>query len=109
MDELREGIREDKTTAMPVTPPVEKWLGNLKKYTPTATSAVPSVRSRNSRTTDFFCIRKDLLSGEGETAARLFIENISDGCRHCSRKHRSEQENMCKKSNGNRPLFLVQW
>ena len=25
------GISEESTTAMPVTPPVEKWLGNLKK------------------------------------------------------------------------------
>ena len=28
---------------MPLTPPVEKLLGNLKKYTPAASSSVPSV------------------------------------------------------------------
>ena len=34
----------------PETPPMEKLLGNLKKYTPTDTRAVPRVMSRNSFT-----------------------------------------------------------
>ena len=31
VDELTAGKMDESTTAMPVTPPVEKWLGNLKK------------------------------------------------------------------------------
>jgi hypothetical protein len=32
-----------KIIAIPVTPPIEKLLGNLKKYTPIETSMTPAV------------------------------------------------------------------
>ena len=44
----RPGISLEITTAIPVTPPVEKLLGNLKKWSPRATRRVPALRMRNS-------------------------------------------------------------
>ncbi len=35
-------------TDIPLTPPVEKLFGNLKKYTPIATRSVPNVMVKNS-------------------------------------------------------------
>ena len=37
------GVREPRMVARPLTPPVEKPLGILKKYTPALISAVPKV------------------------------------------------------------------
>ena len=47
VDGLTAGTTALRITARPVTPPVLKWLGNLKKYTPAATRKVPKV-SRGS-------------------------------------------------------------
>lgn len=57
------GITRARTTAMPVTPPVEKWLGNLKKYTPAALRTIARVMVPKSRRASLpGCIRGRALS-----------------------------------------------
>ena len=42
-DWLKKGMSGSRMIERPLTPPVAKWLGDLKKYTPAASAKVPTL------------------------------------------------------------------
>lgn len=67
------GVRRDKRVPIPDTPPVEKPLGTLKKYTPTARATEPRDISKNSVIFFIFCSFGNLFTGI--IIARKFFVN----------------------------------
>ena len=72
--ELKCGKIAPKITEIPLTPPVEKLFGNLKKYIPSAIRTVPKVMIINSL---IFLYRYDIIKTKAALAVTCrFFCNI---------------------------------